>query len=650
MGTSRTEGRNIVFSKRWPGAVAIVLALCAAPAAGSRASEPSGEIVFASDRDWAQAGEVYVARVGASLIDVSNSPFADRSVAVSSRGEIAFWSNRHGRQELFETRADGSRLRPVAGSAVVSDQYPPLPVFSADGRTLTFSRAVSLGRGRYRNDVLRADAARAVAHRALSSCTQPDPSPYHPLVACHPGQGRIEVRDARGRRVLRAPGVVEAWSRAGLAVGSQRGTVTLYDLHGRPRHRYAGAFGAWSVDGRLLALGRGDRLVLQTVGGAARTVYAQKTFQAQGAGVSFTPDGRGLAFSGLKGLLLAGVSGGTPRRIEGYGGAWSPDGRHYASFRLGPPPYAPGVRLALTIGDRYGAHPVVVARVLFDDHGENRLVWLPDGSGVVYETSAETAGSDLYAVSADGTGLRRLTSDPRNQVDPSWSSDGRQLAYGQSDFTGHLCEGCSTTLWRADPELRNPVQLTSGPADGSFDSRPSWSPSGDALVYTHGTYDSGEIDLARLDGSPPTTVTKGFSRAAWSPDGTTLAVTDSHGVEGIAPTGGPARVLIQANAEDVAWSPDGRLLAITTERALLVAPADGSAPATTILAIAEPAHPSFSPDGRWIAFSAAAGTPGVWGGRQRDVMIVGVDGSGRRTVAASPFADVDPAWQPQIAR
>jgi Tol biopolymer transport system component len=102
-------------------------------------------------------------------------------------------------------------------------------------------------------------------------------------------------------------------------------------------------------------------------------------------------------------------------------------------------------------------------------------------------------------------------------------------------------------------------------------------------------------------------------------------------------------------AQDVVWSPDGRSLAITTDRALLVAPADGSAPATTILRIAEPAHPSFSPDGRWIAFSAATGTPGVWGGEQRDVMIVGVDGGGRRTVAASPFADVDPAWQPRTA-
>ena len=64
------------------------------------------------------------------------------------------------------------------------------------------------------------------------------------------------------------------------------------------------------------------------------------------------------------------------------------------------------------------------------------------------------------------------------------------------------------------------------------------------------------------------------------------------------------------------------------------------------MTINQPTHPSFSPDGGWIAFSAVATAPGVDGPVNRDVMIVGVDGSRLRTVATSPFADVDPAWRP----
>jgi Tol biopolymer transport system component len=624
----------------------LLAALCAMPALGSRSAEPSGEIVFASERDWTQAGEIYLGRPGAAPVDLSKSPFADSSVAVSPRGrEIAFWSVRTGHQQLYLARTDGSRVRPIAGSGQSSDQFLEPPVFSPDGRTLTFARVTRVGAASERYDVLRADVASARAQRIFSRCTLPEPSPYNLLVACRPGRGRIEVHDAAGRRILRTPGVRELWSRSGLAVGSEHGYVTLYDTQGKQRHRYSGTLAGWSPNGRLLALGRKNRLVLQTVGGAARTVYAHADYQAQV--VDFSPDGKTLSFVGYSSFLVTPVAGGKLHPVGGFGGAWSPDGRHYASFRIGTPPYKPGAQLRVTIGDRYGAHPVVVGRVLYDDHGIDRLAWLPDGSGIVYETSAATAGSDLYAVSADGTGLRRLTSDPRDQADPSWSPDGRQLAYAQANFTGHLCEGCSITLWRADGDAANPVPLTTGPDDGSFDSRASWSPAGNAVAFTHATFDSREVDVVRLDGSPPTTLGKTFGEAAWAPDGQRLAVTDQRGIESVPPTGGGARLLVpMPGVNDVAWSPDGHTLAFTTGSALLVAPADGGASPTRLLRIAGPAHPTFSPDGRWIAFSATGTRPGVWGRSSRDVMIIGVDGSGVRTVAASPFEDVDPAWRP----
>src|SRR5919204_6727901 len=40
---------------------------------------------------------------------------------------------------------------------------------------------------------------------------------------------------------------------------------------------------------------------------------------------------------------------------------------------------------------------------------------------------------DVYAVNADGSGLVRLTDDPAADFDPSWSPDGRRIAYRHED-------------------------------------------------------------------------------------------------------------------------------------------------------------------------------------------------------------------------
>jgi hypothetical protein len=49
---------------------------------------------------------------------------------------------------------------------------------------------------------------------------------------------------------------------------------------------------------------------------------------------------------------------------------------------------------------------------------------------------AFSAGTeDVYVVNADGTGLRRLTTTPGWDFDPSWSPDGRQIVSDASPRT-----------------------------------------------------------------------------------------------------------------------------------------------------------------------------------------------------------------------
>jgi WD40-like Beta Propeller Repeat len=120
---------------------------------------------------------------------------------------------------------------------------------------------------------------------------------------------------------------------------------------------------------------------------------------------------------------------------------------------------------------------------------------------------------DIYVVNGDGTGLQQLTTDPAQEFDPSWSPDGRQIAY------------------RAQrPPAASDIYVMN--ADGSGQQRiasglsPAWSPDGAWIAYSD---ELGTISLVRPDGSASRRVpgTWQGEYPSWSPDGSKLAFMDS---------------------------------------------------------------------------------------------------------------------------
>ena len=160
--------------------------------------------------------------------------------------------------------------------------------------------------------------------------------------------------------------------------------------------------------------------------------------------------------------------------------------------------------------------------------------------------------------------LWQLTFEPGLETDPSWSPDGRFVAYA-SDQSGNF------DIWVRSIGEGNSVQVTSSPA---HDWQPSWSPDGLSLVFRSEREGGGLFVVPALGGSERKLCGFGY-RPRWSPDGSqvlfyssayTGAVKSKTFV--ISSTGGtPGDVLNDfvpqfVSTLLVAWHPDGSRLSV----------------------------------------------------------------------------------------
>jgi Tol biopolymer transport system component len=177
----------------------------------------------------------------------------------------------------------------------------------------------------------------------------------------------------------------------------------------------------------------------------------------------------------------------------------------------------------------------------------------------------------IYSIRPDGTGLRRLSSLPRElqrggDVKPAWSPDGRWIAFAR-DVPARGSDRLWLCRMRADGSgLR---QLTGGPGPQSFDSSPAWSPDGRRIAFVRASAPAARlawIYVASAGGGREEALTQGaFDFApAWSADGATLAYL--HGLRGsvdgqlvLDTLAAPRAEATSIAAADLAWSRDGRI-------------------------------------------------------------------------------------------
>ena len=253
---------------------------------------------------------------------------------------------------------------------------------------------------------------------------------------------------------------------------------------------------SWAPGGRRLVFERNlpywgsDRMRLMSVSarGGAPSTLTSGPFDAM---PSFSPDGRRIAFTRVERSLVSPTaalytvdrSGRRLTRLLSDGidlsAAWSPDGRTIAFSRLGSPDL-PLAQATLYLADANGAHvrqlgatPVRgVSPAWSPDGSRLAFVSFADANGPACEAAACPPSGELYVVRADGTGLTRLTRSRADDEHPTWSPDGRRIAFS-SGFTlrrqGHA-------RWLAVIPATGGRAARIGRFAGVLD--PSWSPRG----------------------------------------------------------------------------------------------------------------------------------------------------------------------------
>jgi Tol biopolymer transport system component len=163
-------------------------------------------------------------------------------------------------------------------------------------------------------------------------------------------------------------------------------------------------------------------------------------------------------------------------------------------------------------------------RRLTSGHFDDDPTWSPHGGYIAFSRRTSPEGSSyagfIYVMRRDGTGLHKLTT--RVSSAPSWSPDGRQIAY-----IGGVFGGADNGLYVIDADGTNERLLSSSP-EGSGPPI-AWSPDGSALAFTRypGTEAAGEIVIVSRDGSSQRLLVPNGDEPAWSPNGKKLAYAGS---------------------------------------------------------------------------------------------------------------------------
>jgi Tol biopolymer transport system component len=386
---------------------------------------------------------------------------------------------------------------------------------------------------------------------------------------------------------------------------------------------------AWSPDGRSIAISRvaGESdagvYLVPAAGGPERQIASQHFGRWAGNDVSWSPDGKQIAFTdhppasaiGTELLFLLSLDTLEEKPVK------------TNCKTASTPSFSPhGDLLAWVCVDTWNSVSLLISR-LSDGHTERLLqgiagihgiAWSEDGNRIVFsspwwgdlwETSLSQPGhaeklpfghdaSDV-AVSRVGHRLtyvqgvksvniwrldlsgsppraQKFIASSRAQLAPNISLDGSKIAF-QSDRSG------GSEVWVCNADGSNAVQLTSFGTEQT--GMPRWSPDGKRIAFDSRVGGEANIYIVDPNGGTPRKVSidvRGNNLPSWSHDGRWIYFVNGEDARDpaiwkVSPEGGHAVRISQADATFPLESPDGQYVYFSHHRRLRRVRTDGSA-------------------------------------------------------------------------
>ena len=399
-----------------------------------------------------------------------------------------------------------------------------------------------------------------------------------------------------------------------------------------------------SPDGRSIVFDLlGQLWLFSARGGTASPITNAVRDIAEDLDPSFSPDGRSVVFraerNGRTGLWLLNLASGGPRQLtqlsdpNGYDGdaAWSPDGRVIAfTHAVARDATNRRRRLAIMLLDVSSGSTRELSIVGIPNPIIADPVWVGDGEKIAFVTRAPQTqrGGRIWMVAASGGQATPLTADTVQAIAPTFTADGRRMAYFARDSTDRMQvwvqEFDSSGRPAGSPRgVTNHVDVTP--------TRVRWVSNEKTLLYSA----DGRLWRVAASGGPPTEIhfsatlsvtrqrrtlpparfpepgkqetARGFMGLALSPDGRQIGML-ALGKLWVIPVGGSPRAVadVPFEAASLSWSPDGTEVVwsagvVDKEDLFATDLKRGVTRRITSLPGRE-SYPAYSPDGRYLAF------------------------------------------------
>lgn len=289
------------------------------------------------------------------------------------------------------------------------------------------------------------------------------------------------------------------------------------------------------------------------------------------------------------------------------------------------------------------------ARRITDEYNDARQpTWSPDGKSIAFQGFRD-GGYDIWAVNTDGTALRKLTWGPYDDREPAWSPDGKWVAFS-SDRSG------SYDIWLLEVATGGMHQLTRDPGD---DYMPAFSPTSDAVAFIGTRGGTPGVHAATIANGVErriTTTPGRYDAPSWGPAGRIIYHNSAGGSSRLELDGAPLTGDENAFAFRAAWI--GTDIVYVADGRLRRRPSAGgesqTIPFSATLRVTRPAYsrrtrdvtsraprralgivsPALSPDASQIAFIALG-----------DLHVMPVGGA-PRNITSDAALDAEPAWSP----